>query len=107
MWRSEDGDFFFRRVRSNVNIKRLLPGPWSIELGYTRQINFNNPSNFNIITTGVSYEWKKKTKPKKNPINPLKVSPSIINRSSTECRKPRVKFFETESGLDKVVCWFE
>jgi hypothetical protein len=76
MWRSEDGDFFFRRVRSNVSIKRLLPGPWSIELGYTRQINFNNPSNINILTTGVSYEWKKKTKPKKNPINPLKVSPS-------------------------------
>jgi hypothetical protein len=76
MWRSENGDFFFRRVRSNFTIKRLLPGPWSIELGYTRQINFNNPSNINIVTTGISYEWKKKSKPKKNPINPLKVSPS-------------------------------
>ena len=76
MWRMEDGDFFFRRVRSNVSIKRLLPGPWSIELGYTRQMNFNDPSNFNIVTTAVEYEFKKKGKSKKKPINPLKVSPS-------------------------------
>lgn len=76
MWRSENGDFYFRRVRSNATIKRLLPGPWAIEIGYTRQFNFNDPSNIHILVTSISYELKKNVKPKKNPINPLKVSPS-------------------------------
>lgn len=76
LWRIEAGDFFFRRVRSTASIKRSLPGPWSIELGYTRQLNFNNLSDIQIITTSISYELKKKAKTKKNPINPLKVSPT-------------------------------
>lgn len=68
MWRAEAGSFFFRRVRSTISVKRSLPGPWTIQVGYTRQFNFNNPSDIQIISTTLSYDWKRKSKIEKRTI---------------------------------------
>ncbi len=68
MWRAEAGSFFFRRVRSTVSVKRSLPGPWAIQVGYTRQLNFNNPVDIQIISTTLSYDWKRKAKAEKRTI---------------------------------------
>lgn len=68
MWRTEAASFFFRRVRSTINLKRSLPGPWEIQVGYTRQFNFNNPADIQIVSTTLSYELKRKAKAEKRTI---------------------------------------
>lgn len=67
MWRLQGGEFFFRRLRSAIIIKRSLPGPWTIEAGFARQLNFNRRANINIASIGISYEIKKKKKAKIQP----------------------------------------
>lgn len=69
MWRAEAGSFFFRRVRSTISVKRSLPGPWAIQVGYTRQFNFNNPADIQIVSTTLSYDWKRKAKAEKRTIS--------------------------------------
>jgi hypothetical protein len=71
MWRAEAGSFFFRRVRSTISVKRSLPGPWAIQVGYTRQFNFNNPADIQIVSASLSYEFKRKPKAKTLPFNPV------------------------------------
>ena len=71
MWRAEAGSFFFRRVRSTISVKRSLPGPWAIQVGYTRQFNFNNPADIQIVSASLSYELKRKPKAKTLPFNPV------------------------------------
>lgn len=65
MWRYEGNDFFFRRIRSSISVKKSLPGPWTLETGYTRQFNFNNRADFQIVFASLSYEWGKKNKKSK------------------------------------------
>jgi hypothetical protein len=48
-----------------------LPGPWAIQVGYTRQFNFNNPADIQIVSASLSYELKRKPKAKTLPFNPV------------------------------------
>lgn len=68
MWRLEGGEFFFRRLRTTASIKRSLPGPWTIEAGYSRQLNFNRRAKIDIVSLGLSYEIKRKKKVKVKPV---------------------------------------
>lgn len=60
LWRIEASETFFRRVRYTAIVKRSLPGPWTLEAGYTYQQVYNNPGRAHIARIGLSYELKRK-----------------------------------------------
>jgi hypothetical protein len=64
MWRSNNDNFYFIRIRSSAQIERSLPGPWSIYAGYLLQFGFNGAANFQGGLLGVNYELRFSTKEK-------------------------------------------